>query len=78
MQEFCIVISLTSFLYCFVSGICGCRQSCKLFYRSDPIKIVRASGQYMFDEKGGRYLDCINNVAHGKSEKLYFVANYTN
>lgn len=20
----------------------------------------------MFDEKGGRYLDCINNVAHGK------------
>ncbi|KAJ9580175.1 hypothetical protein L9F63_004192, partial [Diploptera punctata] len=39
-------------------------QSCKLFYRSDPIKIVRASGQYMFDEKGGRYLDCINNVAH--------------
>lgn len=39
-------------------------QSCKLFYRSDPLKIVSAVGQYMYDEKGGQYLDCINNVAH--------------
>ncbi|XP_049839811.1 5-phosphohydroxy-L-lysine phospho-lyase-like [Schistocerca gregaria] len=39
-------------------------QSCKLFYRADPLKIVRAEGQYMYDEKGGQYLDCINNVAH--------------
>ncbi|XP_035723158.1 5-phosphohydroxy-L-lysine phospho-lyase-like isoform X1 [Vespa mandarinia] len=39
-------------------------QSCKLFYKSNPLKIVKAEGQYMFDEKGGRYLDCINNVAH--------------
>ncbi|XP_034935811.1 alanine--glyoxylate aminotransferase 2-like [Chelonus insularis] len=39
-------------------------QSCKLFYRSSPLKIVRASGQYMYDERGERYLDCINNVAH--------------
>ncbi|XP_043272414.1 alanine--glyoxylate aminotransferase 2-like [Venturia canescens] len=39
-------------------------QSCKLFYKSSPLKIVRAQGQYMFDEKGERYLDCINNVAH--------------
>lgn len=39
-------------------------QSCKLFFRSDPIKIVRALGQYMYDEKGEEYLDCINNVAH--------------
>ncbi|PNF21325.1 hypothetical protein B7P43_G02103 [Cryptotermes secundus] len=39
-------------------------QSCKLFYRADPLKIVRAVGQYMYDEKGGQYLDCINNVAH--------------
>ncbi|KAK2703832.1 ethanolamine-phosphate phospho-lyase-like [Artemia franciscana] len=38
--------------------------SCKLFFKSDPIKIVRASGQYMFSETGERYLDCINNVAH--------------
>ncbi|KAM8940228.1 ethanolamine-phosphate phospho-lyase [Pelodytes ibericus] len=38
--------------------------SCKVFFASDPIKIVRAKGQYMFDERGERYLDCINNVAH--------------
>uniref|UniRef100_A0ABK0LK74 Ethanolamine-phosphate phospho-lyase n=1 Tax=Rattus norvegicus TaxID=10116 RepID=A0ABK0LK74_RAT len=38
--------------------------SCKIFFAADPIKIMRARGQYMFDEKGERYLDCINNVAH--------------
>uniref|UniRef100_A0A8D0V874 Ethanolamine-phosphate phospho-lyase n=1 Tax=Sus scrofa TaxID=9823 RepID=A0A8D0V874_PIG len=38
--------------------------SCKVFFAADPIKIVRAQRQYMFDEKGDRYLDCINNVAH--------------
>ncbi|KAG8454080.1 hypothetical protein GDO86_000643 [Hymenochirus boettgeri] len=38
--------------------------SCKVFFAKDPIKIVCAKGQYMFDEKGERYLDCINNVAH--------------
>ncbi|XP_073830651.1 alanine--glyoxylate aminotransferase 2-like [Musca autumnalis] len=39
-------------------------QACQLFYRSDPLKIVRGQGQYMFDEQGTCYLDCINNVAH--------------
>ncbi|XP_043954118.1 ethanolamine-phosphate phospho-lyase isoform X2 [Gambusia affinis] len=38
--------------------------SCKIFFSHDPIKIVKAKGQYMYDEKGQRYLDCINNVAH--------------
>ena len=38
--------------------------SCKLFFKADPVKIVRAKEQYMFNEKGERYLDCINNVAH--------------
>lgn len=38
--------------------------SCKIFFSHDPIKIVKARGQYMYDEKGQRYLDCINNVAH--------------
>ncbi|XP_026685182.1 alanine--glyoxylate aminotransferase 2-like [Diaphorina citri] len=42
-------------------------ESCKLFFRSDPLKIIRAEGQYMYDEEGKKYLDCINNVAHGKS-----------
>lgn len=43
-----------------------CRPSCKIFFSHDPIKIVGAKGQYMYDEKGQHYLDCINNVAHGK------------
>ncbi|XP_047423223.1 ethanolamine-phosphate phospho-lyase isoform X2 [Sciurus carolinensis] len=38
--------------------------SCEIFFAADPIKIVRAQRQYMFDEKGEQYLDCINNVAH--------------
>lgn len=41
------------------------RPSCQLFFRNDPLKIVRAKGQYMYDERGTSYLDCINNVAHG-------------
>ncbi|XP_068596911.1 5-phosphohydroxy-L-lysine phospho-lyase [Brachionichthys hirsutus] len=39
-------------------------QSCRLFYAEDPVKIVRARGQYLFDEAGSRYLDCISNVQH--------------
>uniref|UniRef100_A0A7N6AJ56 5-phosphohydroxy-L-lysine phospho-lyase n=1 Tax=Anabas testudineus TaxID=64144 RepID=A0A7N6AJ56_ANATE len=39
-------------------------QSCRLFYSDDPIKIVRARGQYLFDENDKRYLDCISNVHH--------------
>lgn len=46
------------------------RTSCKLFFKRDPIKIVKAQGQYMYDEKGQKYTDCINNVAHGKPEIL--------
>uniref|UniRef100_A0A7N8Y9L4 5-phosphohydroxy-L-lysine phospho-lyase n=1 Tax=Mastacembelus armatus TaxID=205130 RepID=A0A7N8Y9L4_9TELE len=39
-------------------------RSCRLFYSDDPVKIVRARGQYLFDENGKRYLDCISNVHH--------------
>lgn len=39
-------------------------QSCQLFFRQDPIKILRGSAQYLFDENGEKYLDCMNNVAH--------------
>lgn len=39
-------------------------QSCKLFYSDNPVKIIRAKGQYLFDENGTRYLDCISNVQH--------------
>lgn len=29
-----------------------------------PLKIVRGLGQYLYDEQGRAYLDCVNNVAH--------------
>ncbi|XP_052265743.1 5-phosphohydroxy-L-lysine phospho-lyase-like isoform X2 [Dreissena polymorpha] len=39
-------------------------KSCKLHYEVSPLKIVRASRQYMYDDSGNEYLDCINNVSH--------------
>ncbi|XP_045446785.1 alanine--glyoxylate aminotransferase 2-like [Melitaea cinxia] len=39
-------------------------SACQLFFRSSPLKIVRGIAQFMYDETGERYLDCINNVAH--------------
>ncbi|XP_060525004.1 5-phosphohydroxy-L-lysine phospho-lyase [Cylas formicarius] len=38
--------------------------STQLFFRKDPLKIIKAKDQYMYDERGSSYLDCINNVAH--------------
>lgn len=35
-----------------------------MFFASDPLKIVQALGQYMYDEEENKYLDCINNVCH--------------
>ena len=37
--------------------------SLRLSYQ-DPLNIVRGSGTYLYDERGRRYLDCVNNVAH--------------
>ena len=31
---------------------------------SQPLKIVRGRGQYLFDQDGRRYLDLVNNVCH--------------
>ncbi|XP_053573219.1 5-phosphohydroxy-L-lysine phospho-lyase [Bombina bombina] len=39
-------------------------SACRIFFAKDPIKILHGRGQYMFDEEGKRYIDCINNVAH--------------
>ncbi|XP_077288028.1 5-phosphohydroxy-L-lysine phospho-lyase [Arctopsyche grandis] len=39
-------------------------RSCQLFFDSSPLKIVKGEAQYMYDENGEKYLDCINNVAH--------------
>lgn len=51
--------------------------ACQLFFTSDPLKIVRASGQYMYDEEGHQYLDCINNVCHvGHSHPAVVEAGY--
>ena len=33
-------------------------------YISDPLKMVRARGQYMYNESHEEFLDCINNVCH--------------
>jgi len=30
----------------------------------EPLKIVRGSGQFLFDDEGQAYLDCVNNVPH--------------
>ena len=37
--------------------------SLSLSYRN-PLKIVRGEGQFLFDEAGRPYLDCVNNVCH--------------
>uniref|UniRef100_A0A8C9USK7 5-phosphohydroxy-L-lysine phospho-lyase n=1 Tax=Spermophilus dauricus TaxID=99837 RepID=A0A8C9USK7_SPEDA len=44
--------------------VCPHSSSCRLFFPEDPVKIVRGQGQYLYDEQGGEYIDCINNVAH--------------
>ncbi len=36
--------------------------SLSLSYR-EPLKIVRGAGQYLYDEQGRAYLDCVNNVS---------------
>ena len=33
---------------------------------TDHLHIVKGEKQYLFDPKGTRYLDCVNNVCHGK------------
>jgi 4-aminobutyrate aminotransferase-like enzyme len=37
--------------------------SLSVSYR-EPLKIVRGEGQFLFDETGRPYLDCVNNVCH--------------
>jgi 4-aminobutyrate aminotransferase-like enzyme len=34
------------------------------FAYQEPLKIVRGEGQYLFDDEGRAYLDCVNNVCH--------------
>ena len=37
--------------------------SLSLAYK-EPLQIVRGEGQFLFDENGGSFLDCVNNVCH--------------
>ncbi len=38
-------------------------EAMSLTYRQ-PLHITRGTGQYLFDDRGGAYLDCVNNVCH--------------
>lgn len=40
------------------------RPSVTLFFAAQPLKMVCGRGQFLVDEEGHEYLDCINNVAH--------------
>ncbi|EFO89404.1 hypothetical protein CRE_20534 [Caenorhabditis remanei] len=39
-------------------------SKCQIFYSDDPFMVSRASMQYLYDEKGNKFLDCISNVQH--------------
>ncbi|RCN43100.1 aminotransferase, class III [Ancylostoma caninum] len=40
------------------------RSKCQIFYQDDPFMVSKASMQYLYDEAGKQYLDCISNVQH--------------
>ena len=50
----------------FVFAFSKCRKSLSRTSYNFPLKIVRASGQYMYSEEGVEYLDMRNNVHHGQ------------
>jgi len=35
-------------------------------FTESPLKIVRAKGQYMYDERNEKYLDCTSRTSAGK------------
>ncbi|GMR47124.1 hypothetical protein PMAYCL1PPCAC_17319, partial [Pristionchus mayeri] len=39
-------------------------STCQIFYKDDPLLVSKASMQYLYDETGRKYLDCISNVQH--------------
>lgn len=54
--------NVTTRVYVYVHYIYS--ASVALFFNEDPLKIVRARGQWMYDDGDRPFLDCINNVAH--------------
>jgi ethanolamine-phosphate phospho-lyase len=39
-------------------------SKCQLFYQNDPFVVTRGSMQYLYDEIGRKFTDCISNVQH--------------
>lgn len=39
-------------------------SKCQMFYKDDPFVVSKASMQYIYDESGRKYIDCISNVQH--------------
>jgi 4-aminobutyrate aminotransferase-like enzyme len=39
-------------------------SKCQIFFEEDPFVVTKASMQYLYDESGRRFLDCISNVQH--------------
>jgi len=39
-------------------------STCKLHFGNRPFKLVRASKQYLYNDLGIEFLDCVNNTAH--------------
>lgn len=48
-----------------------CSSGFKLFYPEDPLWIVRGEGQYLYNQQGRKYLDCVNNINHGMCVHTY-------
>lgn len=40
------------------------RSKIDVFYPAQPLLVAQASMQYVFDEQGRKYVDCISNVQH--------------
>uniref|UniRef100_A0A915KEL4 Uncharacterized protein n=1 Tax=Romanomermis culicivorax TaxID=13658 RepID=A0A915KEL4_ROMCU len=39
-------------------------SACSVFFKHNPLNIVKAKDQYLFDSDNNTYLDCISNVQH--------------
>lgn len=39
---------------------------CKVHFADSELKVARASKQYVYDDLGNEYLDCVSSAAHGK------------
>ena len=48
----------------------------KMFYPEDPLWIVRGEGQYLFDQNGIKYLDCVNNISHSMCVSVVAVVKF--